>query len=172
MADLSLLTVVPYATLFLMVISFVLTTVNQVLSRALISHFLGWDNYHSMRKELNAFRKESMDAARSNDKKRLENVKKRQPQINAINTKMMKPNMINMGISMAMFMVIWQLFLIPLFRDAGYYPSDGTFWGGMLGGNTVAFLPGYGIPLFILYSMYALFFSTIMQRVLGAMPIE
>lgn len=172
MADLSLLTVVPYATVFLMVISFVLTTVNQVISRALISHFIGWDKYKIMRKEMSEYQKANMAAVRAGDAKQIEKLKKRKSQIDAMQAQQTKPTMINMGISMAMFMVIWRLFLIPLFRDAGYYSSAGTLWGGMLGGNPVAFLPGHGIPLFILYSMYAFFFSTIMQRVLGAMPIE
>jgi uncharacterized membrane protein (DUF106 family) len=160
MADLSWLTVVPVATIFIMIIALILTTVNQVISRLLISHFVGWDKYHTMRKELAEYRKESMEAARSGDAKQLERLKKKKSQIDAMQAQQFKPQMILMGISMLVFLPVWRVFLIPLFG------------GTMFGGNPVAFLPGFGLPLFIWYFFLSFLCSTLMQRVLGAMPIE
>ncbi|MCL1966214.1 MAG: EMC3/TMCO1 family protein [Candidatus Bathyarchaeota archaeon] len=172
MVDLSLLTVVPYATVFLIAVSFILTTVNQLISRALISHFIGWDKYRIMRKEMSEYQKANMAAVRAGDTKQIEKLKKRKSQIDAMSAQQMKPNMINMVISLVLFMVIWRVFLLPMFTSAGYSSSGSTFFGGMFGGAPVAFLPGNGLPLFILYSCFSFFFSIIMQRVLGSLPIE
>jgi len=172
MADLSLFTIIPYATVFLMLVSFILTTVNQIISRLLISRFIGWDKYKIMRKEMSEYSKANMAAARAGDAKQLEKLKKKKSQIDAMQAQQMKPTMLNMGISLVMFMMIWRVLLIPMFTSAGYYSTGGSLFGGMLGGNPVAFIPGYGIPLFVFYSVCAFFFSTLMQRVLGAMPIE
>jgi len=168
MADLSWLTVIPVATVFLMVVAFVLTTVNQVISRLVISHFVGWDKYQAMRKEMNEYRKESMAAARSGDAKQLEKLKKKKSQIDAMQAQQMKPTFIQMGISMVMFFLVWRVFLTPLF---GGFMAGGSLFS-MFGGTPVAFVPGYGIPLFVLYLIFSFFCSTLMQRVLGAMPIE
>jgi uncharacterized membrane protein (DUF106 family) len=160
MADLSWLTVVPVATVFIMVIALILTTVNQVISRVLISHFIGWDKYQTMRKELAEYRKESMEAARAGDAKQLEKLKKKKSQIDAMQAQQFKPQMILMGISMLVYLPVWRVFLIPMFG------------GSMFGGVSIAFLPGFGLPLFVWYFLLSFLFSTLMQRILGAMPIE
>jgi uncharacterized membrane protein (DUF106 family) len=176
MADLSMLTVVPVATAFLMVVAFVITLVNQIVYRALINHFIGWNEYHMMRKEMNEYRKESMAAARSNDKKQLEKLKKKESQNRAMQAKMMKPQMAQMGISF-IYLIVWY-FLRPLFTDSNgagiavaYVPG---FENGLslFNGWIPLISPGGGLLLFTWYMPVAFFVGMLVQKILGTMPIE
>ncbi|MDR2700415.1 MAG: EMC3/TMCO1 family protein [Nitrososphaerota archaeon] len=155
MADLSLLTVVPYATVLLMAVAFVMTFVSQSINRVVINHFIGWDNYRSIRKEVSDHNKARMDAARANDQKQLEKLKKKDSQIAALNTKMMKPQMVTMVLSFFVF--------IPLYVLRPYFL-----------GVPVAYLPGFenGLSYFYWYLPMSFFVSTLLQRVLGTLPIE
>jgi len=123
--------------------------------RALINYFIGWEQYRVMQKEMAEYREETMAAARSNDKKRMEKLKKRQSQINNMQQKMMKPQMLNFGVSFV-YILVWLLVLTPTF-----------------GGVTVAYIPGFGgIPVFWMYPICSMFFGLLSQRILGIMPIE
>lgn len=146
---------VPIATIAIMVITFVISLVLQSTNRLVISRFLGWDNYRSIQKELAAFRKEQMDAARSNDKKQLEKVKKRQSQINALNAKVMKPQMIQMVISFC---------ALPLF-----FFINGLFGETKIGDVAgVAVIPHFGpLPYFVWYMMASFFMGALLMRLLG-----
>ena len=77
-------------------------------------------------------------------------------------SKMMKPQMILLPISMS-YIVIWYLFLIPTFTD-----------------KAVAIIPGIvlnmttvpnGIPVFVWYMICSFFFGTLASRVIGVTPI-
>ncbi len=126
------------------------------ISRALINHFVGWDQYHVMQKEIAEFRTEQMAAARSNDKKQMERLKKKQSQINNMNQKLFKPQMAQMATTFPITIIIWYLVLTPL-----------------LGNISLAYLPGFGpIPVFWLYPLCSVFGATIAQRIIGLMPIE
>ena len=100
-------TTAPIATLIIMAIAFVIALLNTGVNRALISHFIGWTKYRTMQKEMAEFRSESMAAARSNDKKQMEKLKKKQSQINSMQAQMMKPQMLQMGISFVYIIVWW-----------------------------------------------------------------
>ncbi|MCL1977701.1 MAG: EMC3/TMCO1 family protein [Candidatus Bathyarchaeota archaeon] len=151
-------TALPVATVVIMATAFIVSVINMSINRALLSHFIGWDKYRTMQKEMAEFRKESMAAARSNDKKQLEKLKKRQSQINAMQQQMFKPQMIQMALVLIYFPV-WIFFLTPTF-----------------GNKPVALLPVgdgyYQLPLFLWYMISSLFLGTVMQRVLGTLPIE
>jgi uncharacterized membrane protein (DUF106 family) len=128
---------------------------NSGLNRILINFFIGWEQYRVMQKEMAEYRSETMAAARANDKKQMEKLKKRQSQINAMQAKMMKPQMVQFGISF-LYIIVWFLVLTPTF-----------------GGTSMALVPGFGpVSVFYLYPIFSLFLGLISSRIIGIMPIE
>jgi uncharacterized membrane protein (DUF106 family) len=145
----------PTAAIIIMAIAAGIAFLNSGINRALISHFIGWDKYRTMQKEMAEFRSESMAAARSNDKKQMEKLKKRQSQITNMQAQMAKPQMIQFGISF-IYIIVWLLVLTPTF-----------------GGFNVAALPGLGsFSVFWWYPMISFFLSILASRIVGVMPIE
>lgn len=128
---------------------------NSGLNRILINYFVGWEQYHVMQKEMKEHRDQMMAAARANDKKQMEKLKRKQSQINSMQSKMMKPQMLQIGISF-LYLIVWFLVLIPTFQS-----------------TSMAYLPGYGpIPVVYLYPLLSLFLGLVSQRVIEIMPIE
>ena len=128
---------------------------NSGLNRILINYFVGWEQYHVMQKEMKEHRQEMMAAARANDKKQMEKLKRKQSQINNMQSKMMKPQMLQIGISF-LYLIVWFLVLIPTFQS-----------------TSMAYLPGFGpIPVVYLYPLLSVFLGLVAQRVIGIMPIE
>jgi uncharacterized membrane protein (DUF106 family) len=128
---------------------------NSGLNRVLINYFIGWEQYRVMQKEMNEFRQEQMAAARANDKKQMEKLKKRQSQITNMQSKMMKPQMVQFGISFV-YLIVWFLVLTPTFQDI-----------------SLAYLPGFGpLPVFYLYPVLSLFLGLLTSRIIGIMPID
>ncbi|HSQ49023.1 MAG TPA: EMC3/TMCO1 family protein [Candidatus Deferrimicrobiaceae bacterium] len=128
---------------------------NSGLNRILINFFVGWEQYHVMQKEMKEHRQEMMAAARANDKKQMEKLKRKQSQINSMQSKMMKPQMLQIGISF-LYLIVWFLVLIPTFQS-----------------TSMAYLPGFGpIPVVYLYPLLSVFLGLVAQRVIGIMPIE
>ena len=141
--------------LAIMGIAGVIALLNSGLNRILINYFIGWQQYRVMQKEMSEYRSETMAAARANDKKQMEKLKKKQSQINAMQGKMMKPQMVQFGISF-LYIIVWFLVLTPTF-----------------GGTSLAFIPGFGpISVFYLYPIFSLFLGLISSRIIGIMPIE
>jgi uncharacterized membrane protein (DUF106 family) len=128
---------------------------NSGVNRVLINYFIGWQQYRVMQKEMAEFRTEQMAAARANDKKQMEKLKKKQSQINSMQAKMMKPQMLQIGISF-IYLIVWFLVLIPSFQNI-----------------SMAYLPGFG-PLTVawLYPICSLFLGLISSRIIGIMPID
>ena len=154
--------IAPVATVIIMLIALAIAFVNSSINRALISHFIGWDKYRTMQKEMAEFRSESMAAARSNDKKQMEKLKKKQSQINSMQTQMAKPQMIQFGISFV-YIIVWLLVLTPNF---GQYNIAALPWGNADNGNNFFF------SVFWWYPMVSFFLSILASRILGVMPIE
>ncbi len=147
--------VVPIATIIILAIAFVIALINTGVNRALISHFIGWSKYRTMQKEMAEFRTEQMAAMRANDKKQLEKLKKKKSQVDAMQAQMMKPQMLQMGISFV-YIIVWWLVLIPGF-----------------GSTNVAYVPGFGpITVIYWYPICSFFLALLSQRILGVMPIE
>jgi uncharacterized membrane protein (DUF106 family) len=145
----------PTATVLIMLIALAIAFINSSINRGLISYFIGWDKYRTMQKEMTEYRQESMAAARSNDKKQMEKLKKRQSQINSMQAQMAKPQMIQFGISFV-YIIVWLLVLTPNF---GQY--------------NIAALPGLGnFSVFWWYPMVSFFLSIFASRIIGVMPIE
>ena len=128
---------------------------NSGLNRVLINFFIGWEQYRVMQKEMSEFRAESMAAARASDKKQMEKLKKKQSQINSMQAKMMKPQMVQFGISFV-YLIVWFLVLTPTFQN-----------------TSMAYVPGFGpISVFYIYPIFSLFLGLISSRIIGIMPIE
>ncbi|MGD6806143.1 MAG: EMC3/TMCO1 family protein [Candidatus Bathyarchaeia archaeon] len=128
---------------------------NTGVNRLLIGYFIGWEQYRVMQKEMAEFRSEQMAAARANDKKQLEKLKKKQSQINNMQTKMFKPQMLQIGISF-IYLIVWFLVLIPTFQSV-----------------SMAYLPGFGpLPVVWLYPIVSMFLGILASRIIGVMPIE
>ena len=156
------ITVVPLATLVIMLISVTISFLNMGIHRLLITRMCGWEEYKIMRKETSEYQSQLMAAMRANDTKRVEKLKKKESQIRNMQGKMMKPQMILFPISFS-YLIIWYLFLIPTF-----------------GSNPVAVVPGLalnmtatptGIPVFIWYMICSFFFGTLASRIIGITPI-
>ena len=128
---------------------------NTVINRVLINYFVGWEQYRVMQKEMNEYRSETMAAARANDKKQMEKLKRRQSQINAMQSKMLKPQMVQFGISFV-YIVVWIFVLTPTY-----------------GTTSLVYVPGIG-PLSVIYwyPICSFFLGLFAGRILGIMPIE
>ena len=156
-------TSLPLATIIIMVISAAIAFLNSGINRFLINYFVGWEQYRVMQKEMNEYRSETMKAMRANDKKQVEKLKKKESQVKNMQAKMVKPQMVQFGISFV-YLIVWFLVLTPTF-----------------GSTPMAFIPGIGkivsqtpnaIPVFYWYPISSFFFGLLSSRVLGIMPIE
>jgi uncharacterized membrane protein (DUF106 family) len=150
------ITVIPLATLVIMLISITISFLNMGIQRLLITRICGWEEYKIMRKETSEYQSQLMQAMRANDTKRVEKLKKKESQIRNMQSKMMKPQMILLPISFS-YIIIWYLFLIPTY-----------------GANAVAYVPGIaatGIPVIYWYMICSFFFGTLASRIVGVTPI-
>lgn len=146
---------IPLATVGIMFICIVVSTFNSALNRLLVSRFVGWQQYREMQKEISEYRKETTQAMRSNDKKALEKLKRKESQIMNMQKKMARPQLVLFAISFS-YIFIWWFVLTPLY---GY--------------NTVAYIPGFGpVTVFLWYFICSFLFGTLSSRVLGILPIE
>ncbi len=144
---------IPWSTLSIMGVSLSIAIINSGLNRALISRFVGWNEYRSMQKEMSEWRSQQMAAMRANDKKQLEKLKKKESQIMNMQKKMVKPQLLLFGLSFV------YIFLFPILT--GYFP------------NPVVNVPGFGIqPFFIWYLLCSFFFGTLASRIWGILPME
>lgn len=149
------ITDIPIATLLIMAIAAGIALLNTGINRILISHFIGWSQYRIMQKEMAEYRSETMKAARANDKKQMEKLKKRDSQIKNMQAKMLKPQMLQFAFSFV-YLIVWFLVLTPTF-----------------GTTPMAYLPGFGeISVFYWYPICSVFFGLVFQRIIGVMPIE
>jgi uncharacterized membrane protein (DUF106 family) len=151
----SLIASPPVSTLVIVAIAAVIAFINSSLNRVLINYFIGWEQYRVMQKEMAEYRSETMAAARANDKKQMEKLKKKQSQINNMQAKMLKPQLVQFGVSFV-YIVVWLFVLTPTF-----------------GSSVVAYLPGIGpITVFYWYPICSFFLGLLSSRITGIMPIE
>jgi uncharacterized membrane protein (DUF106 family) len=148
------ISVIPTATLIVMLVAIGVSFLNMVINRLLITRMCGWEEYKVMRKETSEYQSELMKAMRANDTKRVEKLKKKESQIKNMQAKMMKPQTILIPISFS-YILIWIFFLTPT-----NFP------------NAVAFIPGIGaIPVLYWYMICSFFFGTLASRIIGVSPI-
>ena len=137
------------------IIATVIAFLNTGLNRVLINYFVGWEQYRVMQKEMNEYRSETMAAMRANDKKQVEKLKKRESQIKNMQTKMLKPQMVQFGFSFV-YIIIWFFVLTPTF-----------------GGTSMVYVPGIAaLPVLYWYPIGSFFLGLLASRLLGIMPIE
>jgi uncharacterized membrane protein (DUF106 family) len=155
---------IPWSTFTIMGISVVIAFLNSGLNRLLVTHFVGWEQYRSMQKETSEWRSQQMAAARANDKKQLEKLKKKESQIMAMQKKMAKPQMVLFGVSF-IYIVVWIFFLTPTYgaSPVAYLPGFG---------NTLGFGPHGEMGVFYWYPICSLLFGTLASRILGVLPME
>lgn len=128
---------------------------NAGINRGLINYFVGWEQYRVMQKEMAEYRSETMKAARANDKKQMEKLKKKKSQIDNMQGKMLKPQMVQFGISFV-YIVVWLFVLTPTF-----------------GQSSVVYIPGIGpLSVFYWYPISSFFLGLLSSRIIGIMPIE
>jgi len=144
----------PLATIIVMLISMAVSLSNSCLNRLLTSRFVGWEQYKVMRKEMSEHRAQMTQAMRKNDKKLLEKLKKKEPQILNMQKKMAKPQLVLFVLSFS-YIIIW--FIIPQYIRVDY----------------AAYIPGIGgIPVVWWYIICSFLFGTLSSRLIGIMPIE
>ncbi len=149
------ITVLPVSTLIVLFITVAVSVINMIINRLLISRMVGWEEYHTMRKEIAEHNAQKMKAMRANDKKTIEKLKKKDAQINRMQMKMSKPQLLLFPIGFV-YLIIWYLFLIPAY-----------------GSEAVAIVPGIGgIPVFYWYMICSLAFGTLISKLIGVTPIE
>ena len=124
------ITSLPLATIIIMVISAVIAFLNSGVNRVLINYFVGWEQYRVMQKEMSEYRSETMKAMRANDKKQVEKLKKKESQVKNMQAKMVKPQMVQFGISFV-YLIVWFLVLTPTFGNTAmaFIPGIGTIAG-------------------------------------------
>ncbi len=171
----SLVTSLPMATLIIMAIAAGIAFLNSGINRVLINYFVGWEQYRVMQREMAEYRSETMAAMRANDKKKVEKLKRKDSQIKSMQGKMMKPQLVQFGISF-MYLIVWFLVLIPVFGPLpmAYIPGIGTIANshtivnGVASGDAII----NAIPVLYWYPICSLFFGLLSSRIIGIMPIE
>jgi uncharacterized membrane protein (DUF106 family) len=151
------ITIIPTATFVIMLLAIVISFINMTINRLLITRMCGWNEYRAMQKETSEYRSQLMQATRAKDHKLIAKLKKKEPKINKMTSKMMKPSMLLMPISFS-YIIIWYLFLIPTY-----------------GSIPVAYLPGLfadGLPVVYWYMVCSFFFGTLASRIIGTSPIS
>lgn len=145
----------PGATIIIMFICVTISLINSSVNRLLIVKLVGWEQYIAMQKEIAEHRALSTQALRTQDKKLLEKLKKKESEILSMQKKMARPQLVLFVLSFS-YIFVWWFVLGPAYA-----------------GNAVAIIPGIGkIDLFWWYFICSFAFGTISSRVLGIIPIE
>lgn len=141
----------PGSTLFILCFSALITLLTSLINRVLVNR----EQMNAWQSEISAWMADSKKAKRTGDKKLLAKVQKQQPRIMQLQSKVFKQSLKPMVIYFVPFMLLWQLFLIPLF-----------------GVGTMAYFPGLGggyieLPLFLWYLICSFTSGSLISRALG-----
>jgi len=166
-------TSLPIATLIIMAIAAGIAFLNSGINRVLINYFVGWEQYRVMQREMAEYRSETMAAMRAKDTKKVEKLKRKDSQIKNMQAKMMKPQMVQFGISF-MYLIVWFLVLTPVFgsTEMAFIPGIGTIANAQHIVNGVSEVSANAVPVFYWYPICSLFFGLLSSRIIGIMPIE
>jgi len=146
------LTVTPYSTLFILLLSFFLSLVTSLTNRLLTKR----EQMRAWTQEIAAWREDSRKASRTGDKKLMAKVKKQQKHIMQMQSKMTWQSMKTSFIWFIPLMMLWWFFLTPVFGPVG----------------PVAYLPWFGsepLPLsYVYWYLLCSFLSgALLSRLLG-----
>jgi uncharacterized membrane protein (DUF106 family) len=166
-------TSLPLATLIIMGIAAGIAFLNSGINRVLINYFIGWEQYRVMQREMAEYRSETMAAMRAKDTKQVEKLKKKDSQIKNMQAKMMKPQMVQFGISFV-YLIVWFLVLTPVFGSTqmAFIPGIGSIANAQHIVNGAHVISPNAIPVFYWYPICSLFFGLLSSRIIGIMPIE
>jgi len=166
-------TSLPIATLIIMAIAAGIAFLNSGINRVLINYFVGWEQYRVMQREMSEYRSETMAAMRAKDTKKVEKLKRKDSQIKNMQAKMMKPQMVQFGISF-MYLIVWFLVLTPVFgsTEMAFIPGIGTIANAQHIVDGVSVVSANAVPVFYWYPICSLFFGLLSSRIIGIMPIE
>ena len=152
------ISIIPWATLSIMLISVTISFMNVGLNRFLISRMVGWREYREMQKELAEYNSLRMKAMRANDTKTLEKLKKKDAQMKTMQMKMSKPQLLLFPMTF-IYLIIW-----PILQ--GFYVVNNV-------PQSVIYLPGFGgQQFFVWYLLCSLFFGTIASKIIGITQIQ
>ena len=152
------LRVIPISTIFILFLSMALTLITSLANRFLTNQ----EQLRTWRREIAEWTAESKKAAKTGDKKLLAKVKKQQPYVMKIQSKMMWQSMKVSFLFMIPFLLLWSLFLTPTFGDVAavaYMPTIISAYG-----SSISWMP---IPLFLWYLLCSFLFGTLFARILG-----
>jgi uncharacterized membrane protein (DUF106 family) len=150
------ISIIPVSTIFILFLSMALTLVTSLANRLLTNQ----NQLRTWRQEVAEWTADSRKAAKSGDKKLLAKVKKQQPQIMKIQSKMMWQSMKVSFIFMIPFFLLWSLFLTPTYGNVAVAYIPNIFSSG----SSVSWMP---IPLFVWYLLCSFLFGTLFARILG-----
>jgi uncharacterized membrane protein (DUF106 family) len=145
------LTLIPYSTLFILLISSIISLVTSLTNRLLTNR----EQMKAWNQEISAWRADSMKATRTGDKKLKAKVEKQQKHIMQIQSKMSWQSMKTTFIWFIPLMLLWIFFLTPTYANVA----------------SVAYLPGIGgvwsLPLFWWYLLCSFLSNSLITRLLG-----
>jgi len=121
------LTVIPYSTLFIMLLSFLVSFITLLTNRLLTNR----EQMRAWNQEIAAWRSESLKAARSGDKKLMAKVKKQQQHVMQLQSKMTMQQMKTNFIWTIPLLLLWWFVLGPMYSGVGalaYLPGIGSEW--------------------------------------------
>ena len=149
----------PASTIFILFLSMLLSLITSLANRFLINQ----EQLRASRKEVADWTSEFREATKSGDKKLLAKLKRQQPRITQLQTKMTWQSMKVSFIFMIPFLLLWYLFLTPLYGGVpavAYIPGIPGFWEGSVSGRA-------DLPIFLWYLFCSFLFGTLWSRVLG-----
>jgi len=141
----------PGSTIFILCFSAIITLITSLANRILVDR----EQMNAWQGEIRAWTADSKKAQRAGDKKLLAKVQKQKSRIMQLQGKVFKQSLKPMLVYFIPFMLLWQLFLIPLF-----------------GVGTMAYFPGLSggyieLPLFMWYLICSFASGTFISRALG-----
>jgi uncharacterized membrane protein (DUF106 family) len=145
------LAIIPYSTLFILLISSVISLVTSLTNRLLTDR----EQMKAWNQEIVAWRADSLKATRTGDKKLKAKVEKQQKHIMQIQSKMTWQSTKTTFIWFIPLMLLWIFFLTPTYANVA----------------SVAYLPGIGgvwsLPLFWWYLLCSFLSNSLITRLLG-----
>jgi uncharacterized membrane protein (DUF106 family) len=152
-----ILKLIPVSTIFILLLSMCLSLATSLANRFLTNQ----DQLRTWRREIAEWNADFKKARKTNDKKLLAKVKKQQPQIMKIQSKMSWQSMKVSFIFMIPFFLLWYLFLTPTYFDV---PAVAYIPNILSSASGVSWIP---LPLFWWYLLCSFLFGTLFARVLG-----
>jgi len=147
------LTIIPYSTLFILGLSLLVSLVTSLTNRLLTNR----EQMKAWTQEIAAWRADSLKATRTGDKKLMAKVQKQQKYVMQLQSKMMWQSMKTSFIWFIPLMLLWLVFLNPLYNKP-------ELW--------VAYIPWFGsdplpLPYIYWYLLCSILSGALLSRLLG-----